>query len=332
MSEIFNFDSAAFDMDDAFARYSELYARGADVVRTGATFFARVRSWKLDRTILFARQFGGVRHIRQQRVTQDGFDHFVLSHVVAGELTVCLDGKTLVITPGESVLLDTTQPMETVTDSVNLITVSVARDAMRAAVGDVQDLHGYLVGAREGGLLGAMLRALIEQVPHLPIGAHAAITRTLIDLLSVAIKPFGSGARSEFHRLEHVRYETVRRLVEANIGVPDFCIQDIINATGISRAGLYRLFDFCGGVARFIQICRLQQLRDRLDNRRFDSLSLAELAPMLGFSDESHASRLFKQAFGIAPGAYRAASIRGAQHPAVDLMARRWNSSLTELQ
>ena len=332
MSEIFNFDSAAFDTDEAFARYCDLYARGADVVRTGEGFYARVRSWKLDRTILFAREYGGIRHIRNQRVAQDGFDHFVLSHVVAGELTVGLGGRAIAIAPGESVLLDTTQPMETGSDSVTLITASLARDTVRAAVGDVQDLHGYFIGAREGGLLGAMLRALIEQVPHLPIGGHAAITRTLIDLLSVAIKPFGSGARSEFHRLEHVRYETVRRLVETNIGVPDFSIQDIINATGISRAGLYRLFDFCGGVARFIQICRLQQLRDRLDNRVFDSLSLAELAPALGFSDESHASRLFKQAFGVAPGAYRAASIRGAQNPTVDLMVRRWNGSLTELQ
>jgi AraC-like DNA-binding protein len=172
----------------------------------------------------------------------------------------------------------------------------------------------------------------VEQVPHLPFAAHAAVTRTLIDLLSVAVSPFGSGARSEFYRLEHVRYETVRRLIEANIGVLDFSIQDIIRSTGISRAALYRLFESCGGVNRFVQMCRLQQLRERLDNRLCDDLSLAELAPMVGFSDESHASRLFKQAFGIAPGAYRAASIRGMQDPSVDVMARRWNSSLAELQ
>nr|WP_255682832.1 helix-turn-helix domain-containing protein [Dyella sp. 2HG41-7] len=169
-------------------------------------------------------------------------------------------------------------------------------------------------------------------MPNLPYVAHAAVTRTLIDLLSVAINPYGAGARSEFHRLEHVRYETVRRLIEANVGVPEFSIQDITNATGISRAGLYRLFESCGGVNRFIQLCRLQQLRDRLDNRAFDGVSLAELAPLLGFSDESHASRLFKQTFGITPGAYRAASVRGAQDPSVDMMACRWNSTLSELQ
>jgi AraC-like DNA-binding protein len=331
MSEIFAFDSSAFAPDVAFARYCDLYARGADVERTHAPFYARVRSWRLDRTILFAREYGGIRHRRRERVESDGFDHFVLSHVVGGELFAGPDGKAMTIRPGESVLLDTCEPSETGADSVVQITVSLARDAVRAAVGDVQGLHGYLIGEREGALLTAMLRALVEQVPHLPFGAHGAVTRTLIDLLSVAINPFGSGARSEFYRFEHVRFETVRRLIEANIGVSDFSIQDITRATGVSRAGLYRLFESCGGVNRFIQLCRLQQLRDRLDNRLFDSLSLAELAPMLGFADESHASRLFKQAFGISPGAYRAASIRGTQDPSVDMMARRWNSSLTEL-
>jgi AraC-like DNA-binding protein len=333
VSEIFVFDSSAYEPDAAFARYCDLYARGADVVRTDAPFFARVRSWRLDRSILFAREYGGVRHVRQKRVAEDGFDHFALGHVISGELVARLPGKKVMsIKPGETVLVDTSEPAETGADNVTMITLSLARDSVRAAVGDVEGLHGHVIDAREGGLLSAMLRALVEQLPHLPFVAHATITRTLIDLLSVAINPSGSGARSEFHRLEHVRFETVRQLIEANIARQDFSVQDIAQATGISRAGLYRLFESSGGVNRFIQLCRLQQLRDRLDNRAFDHLSLAELAPMFGFADESHASRLFKQIFGIAPGAYRAASIRGAQDPSVDVMARRWNNSLTALR
>jgi AraC-like DNA-binding protein len=332
VSEIFVFDSGAYDPDVAFARYCDLYARGANVERTDAPFYARVRSWRLDRSILFAREYGGIRHVRQERVAEDGFDHFVLSHVISGELIAGLPGKAMSIKPGESLLIDTTEPAETGADDVTMITLSLARDSVRAAVGDVEGLHGYLIDAREGGLLSAMLRALVEQMPHLPFVAHAAITRSLIDLLSVAINPFGSGARSEFHRLEHVRFETVRQLIEANIARQDFSVQDITQATGISRAGLYRLFESSGGVNRFIQLCRLQQLRARLDNRAFDHLSLAELAPMFGIADESHASRLFKQIFGISPGAYRAASIRGAQDPSVDVMARRWNNSLTALR
>lgn len=333
MSEIFAFDSAAYEeAHEAFAHYRDLYARGTDVERTSAPFFARSRSWRLERTLLFAREYGGVCHRRRERVADDGFDHFVMHHVVSGELIGGPYGQAVPVKPGETLLLDTREPMESGSRSVKLITVSVARDSVRAAAGDLDNLHGRRIHAKEGALLGALLRALVEQVPHLPSGAHAAITRTLIDLLSVALNPAGMGARSEFYRLEHVRRETVRRLIESNLDTPDFSVQDIVTVTGISRAGLYRLFEDRGGVARFIQLCRLQQLRDRLDNRAFDHLPLAELAPALGFASESHAGRLFKQAFGIAPGAYRAASIRGEQNPTVDLMARRWNSNLTELR
>jgi AraC-like DNA-binding protein len=153
----------------------------------------------------------------------------------------------------------------------------------------------------------------------------------LIDLLSVAVNPAGSGARSDFYRLEYVRREAARRLIDARLADRNFTVQDITRETGVSRASLYRLFEARGGVQHVIQLRRLQHLRDRLDDRAFDHLPLAELAPASGFSSESHAGRLFKQAFGIAPGAYRAASIRGAQSPAVDLMVRRWSASMSEL-
>ena len=332
MSEIFAFDSAAYDTDEAFARYCELYARGADVERTGTPFFARVRSWRLDRMILFAREYGGIRHHRGKRVAHDGFDHFVVHHVISGEFQAGPPNQTIAVAPGETLLADTTQPMETRAENVRLITVSLAREATRAAAGNLSRLHGHRIGAQESALLGALLRTLVEQVSRLPQASHATITRTLVDLLSVAIDPADSGARAESYRLEQARRETVRRLIETNLGTQDFSVQDIVNATGVSRASLYRLFEACGGVARFLQQCRLQQLRERLDDRAFAHQSLADLAPMLGFSSESHDSRLFKQAFGIAPGAYRAASIRGAQDPAVDVMVRRWNSSLSELR
>jgi len=52
---------------------------------------------------------------------------------------------------------------------------------------------------------------------------------------------------------------------------------------------------------------------------------------LTGFASESHAGRLFKQVFGMSPGAYRAASIQGTQNPSTDLMAHRWAHSLPEL-
>ncbi|HEV7776870.1 MAG TPA: helix-turn-helix domain-containing protein [Luteibacter sp.] len=332
MSDIFAFDSAACPPEDAFAQYSKLYGVGTDVERTGAPFFARVRSWRLERTLLFMRDYGGVRHFRRGRIERDGFDHFVLHYVVSGELLGGPADKAVPVAPGETLLLDTTEPMESGASAVQLITVSIARDAVRSAAGSLDGLHGHLIRAREGALLGSLLRELVEQASHLPPGAHAAVTRTIVDLLSVAINPAGMGGRSEFYRLEHVRRESVQRLIEANIAEPELSVQAIVSTTGISRASLYRMFESQGGVARYMQLCRLEHLRDRLDDRSFDDRSIAVLAPRSGFSGESHAGRLFKQLFGVSPGAYRAASIREAQDPSIDLMLRRIHGSLVELR
>ena len=331
MSAMIDFDSANYPPDEAFALYRELYANGADVERTDGPFFARVRGWRLDRTLLFAREYGGVRHHRRERIAQDGFDHFVLHHVVDGELLSQHAGKPLRVSRGETLVLDTCRPMDNGAHAVGLITVSLAREAVRAATGNLDDLHGRKLDVGEGALLAALLRSLVKHVPTLPPGAQPAVTRALVDLLSVATNAHGSAARSDFYRLEYARREAVQRLVEARLCDRDFTVQHIVSEVGISRASLYRLFEAQGGVAHFIQLRRLQHLRGKLDDRNFDHQPLAALAPQSGFSGESHASRLFKQVFGVSPGAYRAASIHSTQTQAIDAMVRRWANSMSEV-
>ncbi|MCX7515284.1 helix-turn-helix domain-containing protein [Frateuria hangzhouensis] len=326
-----DFDSASCEPREAFALYRDLYSHGSDVERTGDPFFARVRAWRLDRSLLFVREYGGVRHRRRERIAQDNFDHFVLHHVVAGELIGGDIDAPVRVRPGETLVLDTRKAMENGARDVRLITVSLARDAVRAAAGSLDGLHGHKIGEPEGALLAALLRTLATHAANLSPGVQPAVTRSLVDLLSVAINPVGSAARTDFYRLEFVRREAAQRLIETRLADRDFGVQDITRDIGISRASLYRLFEAQGGVARFIQLRRLQHLRDRLDDRAFDNQSLAALAPLSGFSGESHASRLFKQVFGISPSAYRAASIRGAQTQAVDVMVRRWSSSMSEV-
>ena len=331
MSEMLDFDSANYAPDEAFALYRELYAVGSDVRRTPDPFFAHVRGWRLERTLLFLREYGGVRHRRSERAGTDGFDHLVLHHVLDGELTGGRIDAPERVGPGETLLLDTRCAMDNGARAVRLITVSLARSAAQAAAGGLEGLHGRRIGAGEGALLSAYLRALVAQAPELPPGARPTATRVLVDLLSIALDPAGTGARSDFYRLEYVRREAAQRLIDARLTDNDFTVQDIVRDTGISRSSLYRLFEAYGGVQRFIQLRRLQHLRGRLDDRDFDDRSLAELAPLSGFSSDAHAGRVFKQAFGISPGAYRAASRHQASPRTVDAMSRRWVSGLSEL-
>jgi len=321
MTEILAFDSVGLVADVAFERYRRLYASEAEVEKASSQFFARVRSWRLDRSTLSVCEYGGIRHVRNKHGARNGLDHFVLHHVVSGELRAGASGRTARIGPGQTLILDARAPMEAGSANVRVITMSVTREAMLAATGSARDLHGYCIDCREGALLSSLLRELVEQIPYLAAGAHGAVLRTLVDLLSVALHPTGATVRSDAFRLEHARREAARHVIEVNAGSLDFSVQDVMKATGLSRTGLYRLFEHSGGVVRYIQQCRLQRLRAQLDDRAFDGHPLADLAPVLGFSSESHAGRLFKQMFGVSPGAYRAASIRAQERALIDTKA-----------
>jgi AraC-like DNA-binding protein len=66
----------------------------------------------------------------------------------------------------------------------------------------------------------------------------------------VAIHPGGTSGRSDFCRLERARREAARRLIEASLTARSFSVLDIVDATGMSRASLYRSFEPQGGVDR----------------------------------------------------------------------------------
>lgn len=331
MTEILMFDSTDVVDGDAFERFRLLHAADIEVEKALSPFFARVRSWRLDQSIVSVCEYGGIRHVRNEHGKSDGPDHFVLHHVVSGELRASTPGSTVRIGPGQTLLLDASAPMESTSANVRVITMSVTREAMRVAAGPSRDLHAYCIGSREGALLTSLLRELVEQMPHLAAGAHGAVWRTLINLLSIALHPAGAIVRPEAFRQEHARREAARQVIEANAESLDFSVQDIMRATGMSRAALYRLFESSGGVVRYIQQCRLQRMRAQLDDRAFDRYPLAELAPLLGFSSENHAGRLFKQMFGVSPGAYRAASIRAQECASIDTTAIEGSGRLCEV-
>nr|MBF0684701.1 helix-turn-helix transcriptional regulator [Pseudomonas sp.] len=110
------------------------------------------------------------------------------------------------------------------------------------------------------------------------------------------------------------RRERARRHIEKNLGSAKLGPDDISRAIGVSRSSLYVIFQPLGGVAKYIQARRLAHLRAALA-RPLETRSVAQLCYESGFASESHASRAFKQAYGVPPGQFRT-SVYSAQKPA----------------
>ncbi len=82
---------------------------------------------------------------------------------------------------------------------------------------------------------------------------------------------------------------------------PDFLCREI----GVSRSGLYRIFEPVGGVSAYIRRARLRKTRDALADSA-DRRPISVIAEQWGFMDPSTYSRMFKKEFGISPKEARA--------------------------
>lgn len=327
MTDSFQFSSAKQDPDEAFALYQALYANGSDVTRSRGDFHAEVRAWRLDKILLFDRRLSGVIHARGERVASDGFDHFVLTHVLEGELDIQVPTPDRTIRAGETLLLDTLRPMRTDYRQVHILTASVARDVIAAALGPTTRLHGQVLKPPANLMLADFLTSLARRGDDLTPAALSALCRAFIDILaSVGADEPRPGREDQ--RRDLARRETVKRYISTHLSNQAMSVDSISAGTGISRSSLYRLFDKQGGVARFIQRYRLDSLRTALDTG--DRTPLPELATMFGFTNEAVMSRLFAEVHDAPPQAYRQSLNERDRNDPV-MSKRRWASWMKEL-
>lgn len=328
--ESFSFSTHRADPAKALADYRDLYSEGADVVGDPSHLSAEVTAYRLDRLILFLRRLTGVGHSRTaQRVAGTGFSHFTLHLVLDGAMTGSAASGFDAIGPGEIVLQDLRQPTSTTVSDGRLVTVSVARDLIEAAAGTSNGLHGRVIRPDKGGLLADYLRSLASHAGRLDHDTLPTLSRTFVELLSVAIGPQGAGATAAHRREEFNRREAVQRVIEQRLEDPSLNAGEIVAASGVSRATLYRLLKPHGGVDTFLTGRRLAAVRTSLEHPG-DTSTFAALAERFVFRSERDLATAFRDRFGISLAAYR----RMVDDPdqAVALMKRRWASWMVEVR
>jgi AraC-like DNA-binding protein len=80
-------------------------------------------------------------------------------------------------------------------------------------------------------------------------------------------------------------------------------LQELADAVGANRFVLLRQFRHRVGLPPHAYVLRLRV--DRARSLLARGADIADVAFLLGFSDQSHFSRLFKRVVGIPPGDYR---------------------------
>jgi AraC-like DNA-binding protein len=256
-------------------------------VAKGSVSFSRIRSLPIEYT-------------RERRDAE--IDQFFISLSFCTEAHVQQGNLLSRQGPGDIVLYDGARPFTaSFPNGDDQIVLGVPRALVLRHLPQVER---YLNRTLESQTpLGSLARTLLMETctsPAMPTPISERLNGALLDVLSGAYEAaFGSkGPATELRREQQV--ERVKRYLLANLARTDLTVDSIAAATHLSARTLSRIFAAEDStVMRWLWQQRLTACHEGLASGRFQQVSVAALT--FGFSNLSHFSKAFRQAYGIAP-------------------------------
>lgn len=268
-------------------------------------FAARALIWQVGALIVVQHSTDAVSwHRPAERVRADRTDYIYINFHYSGRFAIDCGHGVKSGGAGSLFAIDMRQPVRIDDGQMKKIYVAMPRRAVLDRLGN-HDPHGLVLGGETAALLGATLRAVCETLPRITALQTTMAEQLILDLI-VATLCEGLEAVDRRPAREEALASRVRAHIDAHLG-ETLDIASLCRDLGVSRSNLYRAFGSEGGVRHQIQMRRLRRARALLLEPG-ETRSLAALALATGFADKSHLSRQFKQAFGLTPGQFRAAS------------------------
>ncbi|MFH6781156.1 MULTISPECIES: helix-turn-helix domain-containing protein [Methylobacterium] len=281
--------------------------------RSAAGFQAEVRAVPVSDALLttcssqaqsFERSLSDVR--------SSGWDHVVIQHYVSGGFTGLCGDRSVTVEAGDINILDLNRTLRTRATDFSNLTLVLPRD--RLALAGSHDLHGRAIGRGSAlaAVIGGHLRSLAEHAPSLsPVEASTALEALCLMLSGSDLREADPLVRASAGASVH---ERICAYIDQHLDDPTLSPAAIAAACRVSRASLYRLFGFDGGVMAYIAGRRLDRAFTALSRPEAERSSIAQVAYRSGFSSETHFSRSFRSRFAMSPRDARRLA-HGGLHP-----------------
>ncbi|WP_447727014.1 helix-turn-helix domain-containing protein [Sphingomonas koreensis] len=235
----------------------------------------------------------------------DGIDWLTVNVRFAGGARGDADCGDFTAANGSTIIVDLAQPGSHFSERSDSALLMIPRGLAESVLGPVRGLHGAAISPAGSALLRTHLRQLQRSVHDIPTSQGARIAGVLMDLLAVSLAMEGRPIAVS----GEVQDGAVRRralgAIDARLGSAQLSAASLARELGISRSTLYRLFSAEGGVNAYIRTRRLERVHQLL-GQPMTSEPIAMLAERWGFCDAAHFGRLFREAYGMTPGDYRA--------------------------
>ena len=248
-------------------------------------------------------------------IRRDGMDLWALTIAVSGSHSFRSEGVETVIEPGVPHVLSLARSFEGQREDIDWLCLFVQRDALP----EFSALHAArgpgLLDPAFGPVLVGTLQSLLARLPEMTQADLPQIEAAIAGLLAGCRVPPSRETAGARRQAEDARRERALAVIDAHLASPELGPDLTCKLTGMSRSHLYRCFEPFGGIARTIQMRRLQRAHDVLEQSG-STAEIGRTGEAVGFTDPSTFSRAFRRAFGYAPSELLARRAAGQQDAA----------------
>lgn len=286
--------SPVFDLELLDQRAPRVCGADVEVTHLGQLLVSRIR--------LAGAGQRGVRAAR--KIRRDSLDHYVVEVYTGGGCAGEVSNGAFDLAAGGVGILDLGQPLAVQSTLSESVAVTIPRALLDRRLPDAARLHGTVLRGGIGSLLGEYILSLYRHMPHLSATEASRVSQSTVSMIAACLAPSSANLARVQGPIGSVLLERAKRYIGRNLESPDLSVARICAALRVSRSHLYRAFERQGGVAGYIQACRLSNARaaliDPVDRRHISALAYDH-----GFASAAHFSRAFRHHFGITPSAAR---------------------------
>jgi AraC-like DNA-binding protein len=149
-----------------------------------------------------------------------------------------------------------------------------------------------------------LLKDAEQELGRIDRSAHDALAQTMMSLLRAAL--LERAALAGATRGTDLLYDRAMTYLSTHMSDPELSLEQVARALGCSKRYLHQAFHHTGCTpAQTLLRLRLERCRVALQHPHHLHLPVASIALSAGFRDAAHFGRLFRQCYGLTPGAWR---------------------------
>ena len=236
-------------------------------------------------------------------------DWLFACYQLSGEAVIIQNGNQAALATGTLALVEPLLPYEaTFLGNSKMLCIKAPRREIRARLGRNSEFAARLVTADR--IDDCLTLSLAEKLPSLA-GRTTAVTEEivgshLLDLLGLSIARTIQGASVRVSIPKSMTLGQVRGAIESRLADPRLDPQAVADAVGVSVRYVNALLaEQDTSLKRYILSRRLNRCRQAFEDPNQDHRTISEIAQGWGFSDMTHFTRRFKEAYGVRPSEFR---------------------------